>query len=337
MKSLLSWFLSLTTGNRLCLISCEMTDPVTCMRRRGPFLSICWSLITLGGKWSLQEIIKVFMIKILRNPITVGKIKIDSIDISTAVFDSALSPEAFVNSICKSALLHLFTTSSSRRYLTDAAKIRTQDMSKIDYCNNLLYGLADKLLNRIQRIQNYASRLVPKLHKFSQHITPALATLHRPTVNRREDFKIALLVHKALNGQAQLISEYSCSPTIHTGSCAQLTNRSFSQSPWHLKHMMTSSNENIFRVTDHLCGEFTCHRNSQHKGRWRRALMFSLICAWINGWINNREAGDLRRHRAHYDVIVMSIVIVISAVQPQLYDPISITAWSLPKLLMPLK
>ena len=33
--------------------------------------------------------------------------------------------------------------------------------------------------------------------------------------------------------------------------------------------------------------------------------MFSLICAWINGWVNNREAGDLRRHRAHYDVTVM--------------------------------
>ena len=33
--------------------------------------------------------------------------------------------------------------------------------------------------------------------------------------------------------------------------------------------------------------------------------MFSLICVWINGWVNNREAGDLRRHRAHYDVNVM--------------------------------
>ena len=45
--------------------------------------------------------------------------------------------------------------------------------------------------------------------------------------------------------------------------------------------------------------------NSSHKGQWRGALMFSLICAWINGWVNNREAGDLRRHRTHYDVIVM--------------------------------
>ena len=35
--------------------------------------------------------------------------------------------------------------------------------------------------------------------------------------------------------------------------------------------------------------------------------MFSLICAWINRWVNNREAGDLRRDRAHYDVIVMSV------------------------------
>ena len=36
-------------------------------------------------------------------------------------------------------------------------------------------------------------------------------------------------------------------------------------------------------------------RNSPHKDQWRGALMFSLICAWINGWVNNREAGDLRR------------------------------------------
>ena len=45
--------------------------------------------------------------------------------------------------------------------------------------------------------------------------------------------------------------------------------------------------------------------NSPHKGHWRGALMFSKICAWIKGWVNNREAGDYRRHRAYYDVIVM--------------------------------
>ena len=45
--------------------------------------------------------------------------------------------------------------------------------------------------------------------------------------------------------------------------------------------------------------------NSPHKGQWRGAVMFSLICVWINDWGNNREAGDLRRYRAHYDVIVI--------------------------------
>ena len=45
--------------------------------------------------------------------------------------------------------------------------------------------------------------------------------------------------------------------------------------------------------------------NSPHKGQWRGALMFSLICAWINDWANNRDAGDFRHHCAHYDFTVM--------------------------------
>ena len=45
--------------------------------------------------------------------------------------------------------------------------------------------------------------------------------------------------------------------------------------------------------------------NSSHKGQWRGALMFSVSCAWINGWINNCESGDFRRHRTHYDLTVM--------------------------------
>ena len=50
---------------------------------------------------------------------------------------------------------------------------------------------------------------------------------------------------------------------------------------------------------------------SPHKGQWRRALVFSLICAWINDWVNNREAGDLGRHRGHYDVNVMTYGMMI--------------------------
>ena len=50
-------------------------------------------------------------------------------------------------------------------------------------------------------------------------------------------------------------------------------------------------------------------KNSPHKGQGRGALMFSVICAWINGWVNNRQADDLISHRAHYDFIVMDILV----------------------------
>ena len=70
----------------------------------------------------------------------------------------------------------------------------------------------------------------------------------------------------------------------------------------HYIFTMTSWNGNIFRVTGRLCGEFI---GDPHKCQWRGALMFSLICVWISDWANYREAGDLRRYRAHYDVIAM--------------------------------
>ena len=58
--------------------------------------------------------------------------------------------------------------------------------------------------------------------------------------------------------------------------------------------------------------------NSTHKGR-RGALRFSLVYAWINGWVNNREAGDLRHHRAHYEITVTLYG----------YHNVSILLWSL--------
>ena len=76
-------------------------------------------------------------------------------------------------------------------------------------------------------------------------------------------------------------------------------------SPCSVRAMMMSWNGNILRVTGPLCGEFTGHR-------WilltkaNDAELWFFICAWINDWVNSREAGHLRRHRAHYDVNVMS-------------------------------
>ena len=71
-------------------------------------------------------------------------------------------------------------------------------------------------------------------------------------------------------------------------------------------NIMTSSNGNIVRVTGPLCGKFTGHRWIPLTKASDAELSCFSISPWINGWVNYREACDLRRHRANYDVIVMN-------------------------------
>ena len=80
-----------------------------------------------------------------------------------------------------------------------------------------------------------------------------------------------------------------------------------SNTPW-WRHQMET-----FSALLAICAENSpVPVNSPHKGQWRGALMFSLICVWINDWVNNGEAGDLRRYRIHYDVTVMRTATALS-------------------------
>ena len=72
--------------------------------------------------------------------------------------------------------------------------------------------------------------------------------------------------------------------------------------------MKTSSNGNIFRVTGFYAGNSPVTGHPQ-KGQCRRALMFSLICAWTKSWANNGDASDLRRPRAHYSTEIQCIYV----------------------------
>jgi len=65
---------------------------------------------------------------------------------------------------------------------------------RLDYCNSLLYGIDDGLLQRLQSVQNVAARLVTGARR-SDHITPVLRQLHWLPVRQRVAFKIAGLVH----------------------------------------------------------------------------------------------------------------------------------------------
>ena len=73
--------------------------------------------------------------------------------------------------------------------------------------------------------------------------------------------------------------------------------------------MMTPSNGNIFRVTGHWCGEINDQWIPLTKASDAEIWWVFFICAWINGWVNNRGADYLRHHRTYHDVIVMHISI----------------------------
>ena len=72
------------------------------------------------------------------------------------------------------------------------------------------------------------------------------------------------------------------------------------------RNMITSSNGNVYHVTGPFCGEHTGHWWIPLTKASDAELWCFFICAWTNGWVNNRGAGDLRRNRAHYDVTVMN-------------------------------
>ena len=106
--------------------------------------------------------------------------------------------------------------------------------------------------------------------------------------------KIPLIFVSRKRPQCNIQVKQSLQYKVMQGSCLE---RFFHR-------MMTSSNGNLFRVTDpFLWGIHRWPVNSPHNGQLRGALMFSLICAWTNCRVNNRTASDLKRHRAHYDVI----------------------------------
>ena len=69
--------------------------------------------------------------------------------------------------------------------------------------------------------------------------------------------------------------------------------------------MMTSSNGTLSALLAFVRGIHRSPVNFPHKGQWRRALRFSLICAWTHDCANSCDSGDLKRHRTYYDVIVM--------------------------------
>ena len=128
----------------------------------------------------------------------------DSVRNLGVIIDSDLSFNAHISHVTKTAFFHLRNITRIRSYLSlDDAKtlVHAFVFSRLDYCNALLSGLPKKATDRLQLVQNAAARVLTKTKPW-EHITPVLISLHWLPVSFRIDFKILLLVYKALHGLA---------------------------------------------------------------------------------------------------------------------------------------
>ena len=124
----------------------------------------------------------------------------------------------FTNNACKSTFSQLYNIRRIRKYLaknTSKTLLHAMIKSRIDYCNSLLCGLPDNCLNKLQRVQNAAARLITGTAKFSR-ITPMLRSLHWLPIKQRVRFKMLILVFKAINGLSpNYISNLGLCPSKH--------------------------------------------------------------------------------------------------------------------------
>ena len=136
--------------------------------------------------------------------------------------DSYLTFKPHINKLCQSAYQSLRNIGKIRKYLSqhDCERlVHAFISSKLDYCNAILYGLPSCELQKLQRLQNTAARIVFKATKYD-HISPILRKLHWLPVEKRIIFKILLVACKALNGLAPDYIHWTstCGTSLHVAS-----------------------------------------------------------------------------------------------------------------------
>jgi hypothetical protein len=156
-------------------------------------------MILLGKKSQLEQItdpeIKIgeFKIKASKSVRNIG-----------VQFDQYLNMEEHVRKTCKAATFNLRNIYRIRKFLTCDATVKLIHAfisSKIDYGNALLAGVPNKLIHKLQLIQNTAARIVVNASKYD-HVTPILRKLHWLPVKQRVQYKVLVTTFKALNGLA---------------------------------------------------------------------------------------------------------------------------------------
>ena len=135
-----------------------------------------------------------------------------------------------INSISKSGTFALRNIGRISKYLSPADHeklVHAFITSRLDSWNSLLFGLPVTHLNKLQRLQNSAARLITRTKK-DQHITPVLHSLHWLPVTSRITYKLLLITYKALNGLApsyitELLHSYQPKRTLRSSNAQLLT------------------------------------------------------------------------------------------------------------------
>ena len=129
------------------------------------------------------------------------------------ILDSSTTLELHVDNIAKTCRFHLRNISRIRKFLSkDACQslVQATVTARLDYANSILYGLPKVQLNKLQKVQNAAARIITGCG-FRDHITPVLINLHWLPVEKRIEYKMILLTFNALNGHAP---EYFCQSLV---------------------------------------------------------------------------------------------------------------------------
>ena len=120
--------------------------------------------------------------------------------------DCHLTMNAHVSKITRTCYFELRRLASIRRFLTSTATtthVSDFALSRIDYCNSLLFGFTHDVTSHLQRVQNYAARVILRLPK-SSSITIHLKSLHWLPVKVRSTYKIACLCYHCHSSTAPL-------------------------------------------------------------------------------------------------------------------------------------
>ena len=169
----------------------------------------------LSHKLKINDMKTEFMI--LGTPQQLAKVSIEAVQVGNSsinpveslknlgvVFDQHLTMTTHVNQVCQKGHFQLRKIRQIRKYLDREATeklVHAFITSNIDYCNSLLYGTSNAVIEKLQKLQNTAARVICGANRYD-HITPLLKELHWLPISYRISFKIALLTYKCLNGRA---------------------------------------------------------------------------------------------------------------------------------------